>query len=351
MIVFVAPFPALSNEMDGFIQRVASIDMLVEDIPRVYLEISLRKFWKSHQHFFGQATVLQLNAFRHFFVITYWFKKASNVYIHSIYGSLMALPAYWLAAPITDLHGVVPEELKSDDKPWRALIFNFVERIALRRSGAVVYVTSAMKQHFQYKYGRDSDADYVISILPKVIDKRGQFENVVNSKRDPKGVIYAGGLQSWQNVPLMITAAAAASQCRFIFLTKEVAAIEKLAITGNVTDFACFSVHPDQVPDYYLNCTYGFVLRDPVLLNQVACPTKLVEYLHWGVIPIVLSEHVGDFASLGFEFISLENFCLEDLPEDSEILRMRIKNKRIVESLRSVCETELVKLNQKLHRV
>lgn len=348
MIVFVAPFPALSDEKDGFVQRVASIDLLVSDLPRVYLEISPRRFWSSRQYCFGQATVLQLNAFRHFFIITDWFKKASRIYIHSVYGSLMALPAYWLGTTITDLHGVVPEELAFNDKPWRARFFNLVERIALQRSDAVVYVTSAMRQHYQYKYGKNSAENYFIAILPKILDERSRFEKVMDSKRDSKAVVYAGGLQSWQNVPLMITSAAAAPQFRFVFLSGEAAAFKHLAVIGKVIDFICISVQPDQVPNYYLSCTYGFVLRDPVLLNQVACPTKLVEYLHWGVIPIVLTAQVGDFASLGFAFVSLDKFCSGDLPDEPEIARMRIHNRRVVERLRAACEIELAKLSREL---
>jgi len=350
MIVFVAPFPALSDEKDGFVQRIASIDSLVSDLPRVYLEISLRRFWTIRHHYYGKAIVLQLNAFRHFFVITSWFKKASSVYVHSVYGSLMALPAYWLATPITDLHGVVPEELTFKGKPWRARLLNLVERIALRRSATVVYVTSAMKQHFHLKYGRNSAADRIISILPKITDERGQSENVLGSKRHPKTVIYAGGLQPWQNVPLMIDAAAATPKFRFIFLSGEAEKLQRLAIVSNVADFTCISVEPEQVPDYYLSCTYGFVLRDPVLLNQVACPTKLVEYLHWGVIPVVLTPYIGDFASLGFAFVAIDEFRSGNLPDENKVARMRINNREVVERLRATCESELTKLSQELRR-
>lgn len=348
MIVFVAPFPALSDEKDGFVQRIASIDSLVSDLPRVYLEISFRRFWIARQHCFGKATALQLNAFRHFFEIMSWYKKASSVYVHSIYGSLMALPAYWLVKPITDLHGVVPEELLFKGKPWRARLFNLIERIVMRQSVALVYVTSAMQQHFQQKYGRHSSADRTIAILPKLTDERSQIKNVLGSRRDPKAVVYAGGLQPWQNVPLMVEAAAKAPHFRFIFLSGEAEALQRLAFMGKVADFSCTSVEPDQVPDYYLNCTYGFVLRDPVVLNRVACPTKLVEYLHWGVIPIVLSPDIGDFLTLGFAYISLEEFRLGHLPDENKVTRMRIKNRQIVERLQLSCESELAKLRQEL---
>lgn len=352
MIVFVAPFPALADEKDGFVQRVAWIDSLVSDQPRVYLDISLGRFWFARSHCFGNVTVLQLNAFLHFFVIASIVKRASIVYIHSVYNALRALSAYWVAKPITDLHGVVPEEMKYAGKPWRATLFGLVERVVLLRSPTVVHVTSAMRRHFQRKYGRHSPADHTIAILPKLTDVRGQLDNVLSFTRDPNAVIYAGGLQAWQNVPMMVDAAAAAApQFRFIFLSGEATTLQRLANTAYVANFTCSAVDPHQMPDHYLTSTYGFVLRDPVLLNQVACPTKLVEYLHWGVIPIVLAPDIGDFVELGFAFVTLEAFRLGLVPDINEAARMRAINRQVVQSLRTSCEDELSTLRQVLCRV
>jgi hypothetical protein len=348
MIVFIAPFPALSDEKDGMVQRIASIDALVSDLPRVYLEISFRRFWFKRVHHFGKATVLQLNGLLHFFLILSWLQNGRVVYIHSVYNSMRVLPAYWLVKPITDLHGAVPEELAHQGKSWLAHLFGLVESIVLRRRAPAVHVTAAMKRHFQQKYQRQSTADRTIAILPRLSDVRGQRENVMGSTRDAKAVIYAGGLQAWQNVSMMLEAAAAATQLRYEFLSGEAPTLQRLADSAHVVNYTCISVPPDQVPDHYLTCTYGFVLRDPVLLNQVACPTKLVEYLYWGVIPIVLTPEIGDFAELGFAFISLENFRSGRLPDDNEAARMRAINRQVVEKLIQACEAELSTLRQVL---
>lgn len=51
----------------------------------------------------------------------------------------------------------------------------------------------------------------------------------------------------------------------------------------------------------------GFVLRDEHILNSVANPTKLVEYMWCGIIPIVKYEDLGDYSDLGYEYIKYDN--------------------------------------------
>lgn len=348
MIVVISTFPAMTDERDGMVQRIASIDALISDLPRVYLDISFRRFWNKHTRRFGEATVFQLNGLLHLFIILSWIRRARVVYIHSVYNSIKVLPAYWIANPITDLHGAVPEELAHLGKPWLARLFGMVEHIVLLRSMSVVHVTSAMKRHFQRKYKRQSNADRIIAILPRLSDVRGQRENVMGFTRDAKAVVYAGGLQAWQNVSMMLDAAAAAAQLRYIFLSGEATALERLADSAHVVNYTCAAVPPHQVPDHYLTSTYGFVLRDPVLLNQVACPTKLVEYLYWGVIPIVLTPDIGDFAELGFAYVSLEEFRAGRMSDDNAAARMRTINRQVVERLIQSCENELSTLRQVL---
>jgi hypothetical protein len=207
-----------------------------------------------------------------------------------------------------------------------------------------------MRRHFQQKYHRQSNADRTIAILPRLSDVRGQRDNVLMSKRDDLTVVYAGGIQAWQNVPMMLDAAAALPKMRYIFLTGERWAMEQQAKSAHVINYTCNSVPPNQVPDHYLTSTYGFILRESILLNQVACPTKLVEYLYWGVIPIVLTPNIGDFSELGFMFVSLEDFCSGRLPDEDEAVQIRVTNRQVVESLFKACENELSTLRDTLRR-
>jgi hypothetical protein len=88
------------------------------------------------------------------------------------------------------------------------------------------------------------------------------------------------------------------------------------------------------VKDHYLAHEYGFVLRDESLVNRVACPTKLVEYLYWGVLPVVITPRIGDFDAGSLRAVTLEQFLRGELPDAaSRPLRMRRHNQTAVLAL------------------
>src|SRR5581483_2339553 len=55
------------------------------------------------------------------------------------------------------------------------------------------------------------------------------------------------------------------------------------------------SLSPDQVPDYLSASDVGLLIRDDLVTNRVAAPTKFGEYMASGV-PVIISEGVGDYS-------------------------------------------------------
>jgi hypothetical protein len=75
---------------------------------------------------------------------------------------------------------------------------------------------------------------------------------------------------------------------------------------------------PDQMEAEYRTCHYGMILRDDIVVNNVACPTKLVEYLQYGIVPVCKSEKIGDFAELGMHYVKHTEFVAKSLPTNAE---------------------------------
>lgn len=92
---------------------------------------------------------------------------------------------------------------------------------------------------------------------------------------------------------------------RFIIMTQEEErANEIVSKLPNSDSVVVKSVLPKDLNLYYSIAHYGFILRDDIVLNRVAAPTKLIEYLSYGLIPIVKTINIGDSVKMGYEYIS-----------------------------------------------
>lgn len=336
MIVFLVKHPSRMDEKDGFAQRVAWIDNLVSDKKRLYLDVSLKRNIKRNSIVLDSLVKIEeVNIFLHFNIIYSFIKKASVVYFHSIFSSVKFLPAYFFKKTITDVHGVVPEELLLSGQKKRAVFFGVIEKFVVAKGDALIYVTSAMREHFYKKYGRVKNDDRVISILPKIEFTKEHKKSVLKSERKENEVLYSGGLQPWQNIEMMLKLASANKDNSYVFLTGEAAELHKLAVAKNIKTCEVLSVPSHELGKYYLISTYGFILRDDIIVNTVACPTKMIDYLFWGLIPIVLSANIGDFNNFGFRYITIEDFDRGNFPNNEVLNEMREINYCILERIYS----------------
>lgn len=330
MIVIVAAHPSTENQKDGMIQRIAHIDALMASLPRAYLDLSFRRFVRKEILVEGMATIYRLNLFVHFFLIARLLKRADLVYIHSAYNALKALVFPTRAQVVFDAHGIVPEELALERKARAALVFAFAERRVLRRCNTLVCVTRSMLAHFKSKHGdRPGREEIVLPVLPR-LGEGDDAAQALQATRDLNSVIYAGGMQVWQNVDKMIVAAEQQPQLAYSFLTGDVGRFTARLKASEVRRYQCHSVVPAKVKDFYLTHQFGFVLREPDLINAVACPTKLVEYLYWGVVPVVITPRIGDFNESTLHGLTLRQFESGELPDAAGVDAMRRHNQATV---------------------
>ncbi len=333
MILFVANYPDKEDEKDGMMQRVVAVDRHFADCERVYLGISFfgnRR--RRTERLSGKLSVHRVNFFLHFLLILRLGLRARGIYVHSVHNGFRALPLYFRGNIVTDLHGVFPEELEYYGKKAGSALYGVIEKIAVRRSRFVIVVTDAMADHLRAKYGDLSAGIYTIPIFDDFPIGRTDTED------SPRTLvaIYSGGAQKWQNVDLMMDAMARARHdFSYVVLTPEIAFFERkaaeYALAGRLKVIA---VRKSEVYGHYLQADLGFVLRDDSVVNRAACPTKLVEYLACGVIPIVLQPEIGDFARRGYARIGLEQFVSGDLPSRDKLEVMRVNNYRLVRRMR-----------------
>ncbi len=281
MILFIAPNPHKVREREGFLQRVAAIDAIFTDPDKLYAEdLDKNKLAKA--------------------II-----EADLIYVHSIYNANKVLWCYshFASKIITDLHGVVPEEEEYADNLEMARVMAATEKEVFKYGKHFVAVSQAMVDHFNEKYSLKQEVSWLVLPVFMGMDNERQQKIV----EDRLSVIYAGGGQRWQNVDLMVDAINKTSGTySYTILTHSQEAFS--GIHPQVREKTTIkTVSSKQITEYYQNANLGFILRNDTIVNNVACPTKLIEYLANGVVPVVLSEKIGDFLSLGYKFVGLNS--------------------------------------------
>lgn len=316
-LLILAPYPTSENSKDGMISRVKAIDSLLENLPRTYLYVSLRNFKESQNYKDGIVDIYSLNLFLHFKTILKLIYNHQHIYSHSIY----MLSFLWMLiskknnALTLDLHGVVPEEEKYFNKSKvRAWYYEFIESQIFKRLTNAICVTDAMRIHYQKKYKWFKGTFLIYNIVPenlKVITSN-TTNSIKEENREKIQILYSGGAQAWQNVDLMIQFIKKneSPKIHYTILTGDKSIFKDKVIENNISldSITITSRNPSDLWKDYIAADYALILRDENIVNKVACPTKLIEYLYYGLIPIVLSEEIGDYKKMGYDFIKINNF-------------------------------------------
>lgn len=347
MIVFIAKYPSDDERKEGMAQRVYAVDKFFEQDQRIYLNISFfqnRHLQKSVISDF--CSIYNCNIFLHFLEISNLLKQANVLYIHSIINFLRIFLGFWIVPKkcnvVLDAHGLVPEETSFQGKKTLAFCYNFTERILFKRVDTVICVTHAMSRFYKSKYPNISPIYIRYSILPSHI-REGSYVPDFAEKSEQINIVYCGNLQKWQNVDLIlaiIKAYLANDKIQFFILTNEVAKFNQLLKVSQIPldNIVVKTVAPYELEDYYKMAHFGIILRDDIALNRASCPTKIIEYLYYGITPVVKLKEIGDFCDMGYEFV--------DYNDDLGIISTRksMRNHQIVMKL--IQENEQVDLRK-----
>jgi hypothetical protein len=283
----------------------------------------------------GEATEYRIDMARatHRAFVEELIRDCPFAYVHTVHLARFVLPYYITGKIVTDIHGIVPEEERMLGQPDHADFYKAVEATVAVTWRLLVVVTEAMRDHLMAKYP-DCRAEFVV--LP--IIERHEVDFAARRGRspgEPYRAVYAGGTQAWQNIDDMLAVCAPVKDiCRFDFLSHEHELIAARPAAQALAGAASFRVvDKPALARAYLEADFGFVLRDPVAVNTVSCPTKLSEYLWFGVIPVVKSAAIGDLERLGYAYLTMQDFAAGLFPDEEGLAEMRLRNRAVIQDL------------------
>lgn len=332
-ILVFADFPRGCESRTGSAQRILAIDRLIQHEPRVYVRLSIFRYWIPVVEHEGSRMSLHAHLLPGIPMVLHQLVRARIVYVHSVYHALYAFFLLPWFPFIFDAHGVVPEEEALAGHAFRSRLFSFIERVCIRYAKACVCVTRRMADHFRDKYPAHGIRILLLPILDPARETPMEGPELPENA-GPAVVIYSGKVQPWQNVDLMIqTMERLNGKYVFKVYSPDTETFQQ-RMAGRTIHCSVESLDSQRLHQEYAKAQFGFLLRSPDLVNRVACPTKLAEYLEHGIIPILLQPEIGDLLHLGIRHVLLEDFLADRVPGDREIRLMRQENRKILEQWR-----------------
>ncbi|MFT3677934.1 MAG: hypothetical protein QM781_18725 [Chitinophagaceae bacterium] len=318
--------------------RIRAIDRIFSKIPRAYVN-----FGDHHRKDIDGVPVaceenvvqynLNANEPSHQLIFDQLLQKASFCYVHTVHLAINVVN--WLATGkiIVDIHGIVPEEEIMLGRPDQAERFAPVEEMVLMYCNTLVAVTNAMKDHLIRKYPKTT-ANFIILPIFEEYNIKKKITSNSDDDRHPR-IVYAGGTQVWQNVDLMMSLVKNTHEyVDYTFISHDQELLKQkakeLKLGNRIT---IRSATKAELPDIYMAHDFGFVLRDETAVNTVSCPTKLSEYLDFGIVPIVKYASLGDFDRFGYSYITEDDLSELMLPDSVCRRGMIQKNYAAIESL------------------
>lgn len=202
------------------------------------------------------------------------------------------------------------------------------------------FVTNTMREFDINTYNYRNDIPYTIIptlYRPMAVDPvhLSEVRKNENLKEDDFVVSYVGATQAWQSAEELIRVigliGSKYSKAKFLLLTNgEFEELEQL--DKDIRDRIIKKTVPHKEMPYYLAMTnVGIVIRDDNMVNRVAAPTKIAEYITNGVA-ILYKGHIGVIDDLKKVDPALELINIDD---DKNWLEMMgtVKKKTVSKSV------------------
>ena len=345
--------PIGADERDGYLQRMLAIDRIMENRTRLYLKISPNSSEAYRITFYGKGmAVIDLCSDDPVYtaLLSGVMKFGRLIYIHSVLslGDSRVRDALANAngVKIIDMHGAVPEEFVMQDDRINSVTFGSYESEIVRDADWIVCVSDEMRRYLVGKHGVSMNKFILCPIFPR----KSKVYSTPPEEGRPR-VIYAGGTQVWQKIPEMAQAIAAMrDQIDYIVFSPNPERIRHALSEVGLSDFEVQryvrSASHAEVQQAYGSAHYGLLLRADSIVNRVSCPTKLIEYLAFGIVPIFESASIGDFLTLGTQFLSVHDVVKGKLPSEAERRKMANRNFKVVQDLARQSEFGLAQIKK-----
>lgn len=209
---------------------------------------------------------------------------------------------------IFDPRGVFSHELSYfESRHLLSWFFKFFEKYFCLLSDKIVVVSEKFKDYFLSEYILPEDKIIVVptfSVLPDFSHNENiNLKEELFGNREILLFAYSGSPEKWQMIKEVLTFFKLASNkilnSRFVIFSKSKDEFKKLILENdfNPEHFKVISLSPHQLNFCLNQCDYGVIFRENHIINRVAAPIKIRDYLLSG-LPVIITDNIGDSSEL-----------------------------------------------------
>lgn len=360
-IAVIAHYPVGDELKDGMYLRIKSVDSFFQNEKRCYIESSVHSIdelayfiirdIKNKRLFKNLYNDDKVSSIRYVSTnkLNRIFEDANIIYIQT-WAGLRVIPQKlfkkYSDKMYFDIHGCFVEEIEylgqskyklEKAKKYEKQAFNILKNF--------VCVSQKMIDLYKEKYPKTANLNY-IKLPIFSLNKNAVIEK---KPHDKIKIIYPGRVSKWQNIAGMLTTISQLinnPNYEFEIFTPDTDAFIDEAKKYNLENLSIKNKKPNELQEEYKYADLGLILRDDSIVNRVACPTKLIEYMENGIIPVVLQPEIGDFNALGYKYILNSDLINGNIPSKEEMEQMRIINYKIIADYNSQVRATQEKLQQ-----
>lgn len=290
---FLITFELKDSDKKSIELKLKSVsDSLVQTMPIFLTEVKYVPGWL----FYFSEGLIKL----------YFYIKKNNInilharsFFPSIISHIIKLFSFGKIYVIYDTRGVfIEEEIYKGHWKVNSIktkFFKLIDKYLLQNSDHIVVVSNKHKDYIHKLYPKIS-LDKRISIINNKLQINSDFkyENKVQNKIIG---IYSGSAAAWQKIDEVINLIKISSEyfnnINYKILTYDPAPFNNLFVGYKGENYMIETTSHDNVFNVLSNCSFGILMRENMIVNQVSSPLKFAEYLHAG-LPVLMSEGVGD---------------------------------------------------------
>ena len=203
---------------------------------------------------------------------------------------------------ILDIHGASPEEFEYLHG-FKNNRLEDLERRSVSTAESIICQSDEMKRHLTRKYGTNPDSILVFRCGVDTNTFKYSEENRIAIRHELRIednvllFVYSGGMDKWQRVGDTLSFFKRYHNhnmnSKLLILTRNIEDLNQIVkenkLEGIKSSIITKSLPYKDVPKYLNASDFAFLLRDNVIMNAVASPTKLGEYMACG-LPVISTE-------------------------------------------------------------